>query len=58
MSSDFQTVDFCVCEGPRAGMNSKHVFALQNSDMYSQNVEYVKGDVYQYMTLPAAMNGW
>lgn len=33
-------------------------FALQNSDMYSQNVEVIKGDVYQYMTLPAAMNGW
>lgn len=32
--------------------------ALQNSGMYSQNVEVVKGDVYQYMTLPAAMQGW
>lgn len=31
---------------------------LQNSGMYSQNVEVVKGDVYQYMTLPAAMQGW
>lgn len=28
-----------------------------NSDMYSQNVEVFKGDVYQYMTLPAAMQG-
>ena len=26
--------------------------------MYSQKVEIVKGDVYQYMTLPAAMKGW
>lgn len=34
------------------------VYALQNSGMYSQNVEVVKGDVYQYMTLPAAMKGW
>lgn len=32
--------------------------ALQNSGIYSQNVEVVKGDVYQYMTLPAAMQGW
>lgn len=37
---------------------SKWVYALQNSGMYSQNVEIVKGDVYQYMTLPAAMKGW
>ena len=37
---------------------SNRVYAVQNSGMYSQNVEVVKGDVYQYMTLPAAMKGW
>lgn len=42
----------------QAGVMSRSVSALQNSGMYSQNVEIVKGDVYQYMTLPAAMKGW
>lgn len=37
---------------------SNRVYAVQNSGMYSQNVEVVKGDVYQYMTLPATMKGW
>ncbi len=31
---------------------------LQNSDLYTNNVEVIKGDVYQYSTLPAAMKGW
>lgn len=31
---------------------------LQNSDLYTKNVEVIKGDVYQYSTLPAAMKGW
>ncbi|DBA79810.1 TPA: hypothetical protein ACH3X1_008471 [Trebouxia sp. C0004] len=30
---------------------------LQNSDLYTKNVEVIKGDVYQYSTLPAAMKG-
>ncbi|KAL0032087.1 hypothetical protein WJX77_004311 [Trebouxia sp. C0004] len=28
-----------------------------NSDLYTKNVEVIKGDVYQYSTLPAAMKG-
>lgn len=49
---------FCVCDRLRGQHELKVCCALQNSDMYSQNVEVFKGDVYQYMTLPAAMQGW
>ena len=31
---------------------------MQGSDLYTGSVEVVKGDVYQYMTLPAAVKGW
>lgn len=37
---------------------TNNMCCLQSSDLYMNNVEVVKGDVYQYSTLPAAMKGW
>ena len=31
---------------------------LQNSNLYMDGVEVIKGDVYQYASLPAAMQKW
>lgn len=31
---------------------------LQNSDLYMDGVDVIKGDVYQYSTLPPAMHKW
>lgn len=33
-------------------------FCLQSSDLYTDGVEVVKGDVYQYATLPASLQKW
>lgn len=31
---------------------------LQNSNLYMDGVEVIKGDVYQYASLPTAMQKW